>query len=60
MASLADRYSIIRDRIAAAARRAGRDPDSVRLVAVSKGRALAEIYGLHALGQREFGENRSE
>ena len=60
MSSLAERYAKVRDRIAAAARRAGRDPDSIRLVAVSKGRTLAEIYELHTLGHHDLGENRSE
>ncbi|MBM4422483.1 MAG: YggS family pyridoxal phosphate-dependent enzyme [Chloroflexi bacterium] len=60
MSSLADRYSHTLDRIASAARRAGRNPESVKLVAVSKGRALADVYDLHALGQRDFGENRAE
>ncbi len=60
MPPLNQRYSIILDRIAAAARRAGRGPESIRLVAVSKGRTLAEIYELAALGHRDFGENRVE
>jgi len=56
--SIAVRLTEVRGRIAAAARSAGRDPSSVRLVAVSKTfptRAIAEAY---AAGQRDFGENR--
>ena len=44
-------------RIARAARAAGRDPEGVRLVAVSKTFPPAAIRAVHALGQREFGEN---
>lgn len=60
MSSLLDRYSLIRERIAAAANRVGRDPDRIRLVAVSKGRPLSDIYDLNALGHLDFGENRIE
>ncbi len=37
--------------------RYGRDPDSVRLIAVSKSQPAAAIRTLAELGQREFGEN---
>ena len=47
----------IHRRIAAAAARAGRDLQSVTLVAVSKTRTVDEIAQLHALGQKSFGEN---
>lgn len=60
MTPLTERYHRLRERIAAAARRAGREPESVRLIAVSKGRPLSEILGLHSLGQYDFGENRVE
>jgi hypothetical protein len=60
MSSLAERYAHIRDRLAAAAKRVGRDSNTIKLVAVSKSRVLAEIYGLYDLGQRDFGENRVE
>jgi PLP dependent protein len=55
-----DRYLKILERIATAAQRAGRDPQTVKLLAVSKGRSLAEIYDVYELGQRDFGENRTE
>ena len=45
-------------RIARAARACGRDPASVRLVAVSKTFPPEAIRAVHALGQRDFGENR--
>ncbi|ADR36294.1 YggS family pyridoxal phosphate-dependent enzyme [Oceanithermus profundus] len=53
-------------RIEAAARRAGRDPASVRLVAVTKGRDLAEIerkvlrYGDFPLGENRIQEARAK
>ena len=44
-------------RIAHAASSAGRDPNSVRLLAVSKTFPPEAIRAVHALGQRAFGEN---
>jgi PLP dependent protein len=44
--------------MAAAARTAGRDPSSVRLVAVSKTFPVEAVRDAFAAGQREFGENR--
>lgn len=58
MSSVADRLAGIRERIAAAARSAGRDPSSVRLVAVSKTFPIDAIREAYAAGQRDFGENR--
>ena len=42
----------------AAARSAGRDPSSVRLIAVSKTFPIESVREAYAAGQREFGENR--
>ena len=56
--TIADRLAGIRERIAAAARSAGRDPSSVRLVAVSKTFPIESIREAYAAGQRDFGENR--
>ena len=47
----------VRSRIARAALACGRDPDGVRLVAVSKTFPAEAVRAVHALGQREFGEN---
>jgi pyridoxal phosphate enzyme (YggS family) len=44
-------------RIEQAAHAAGRDPRSVRLLAVSKTFPAADVRAVHALGQRAFGEN---
>jgi PLP dependent protein len=56
--SIADRLTEIRARLFAAARSAGRDPSSVRLVAVSKTFPLESIREAFEAGQRDFGENR--
>jgi hypothetical protein len=48
----------VRARIDAAARSAGRDPSSVRLVAVSKTFPVDAIRDAYLAGQRDFGENR--
>ena len=55
--TIAGNIETIRARIRAAAKRAGRDPDSVRLVAVSKRQSLAAIREAMAAGQVVFGEN---
>ncbi len=47
----------VRERIASAARRAGREPGGVRLVAVTKKNPVAMIRPLVALGQSDLGEN---
>jgi hypothetical protein len=56
--SIADNLYTIRERIAAAARRAGRNPDVVRLMAVCKTFPAEAIREAYAAGQRLFGENR--
>jgi pyridoxal phosphate enzyme (YggS family) len=56
--SIADRLTEIRARISAASQAAGRDPSSVRLVAVSKTFPVEAIADAFAAGQRDFGENR--
>ncbi len=48
------------ERIAAAARRAGRDPAEVQLVAVTKGQSPEVICLGYEAGLRDFGENRVE
>jgi PLP dependent protein len=47
----------VRARIARAAEQAGRDPGSVRLLAVSKQQPAALVRAAAAAGQTEFGEN---
>jgi len=48
----------VRERIARACQRAGRDPDSVTLIAVSKGQPVEAVRAAYAAGLRHFGENR--
>ncbi len=60
MAEPADRYAAVVGRIEAAATRAGRNPDDVTLVAVSKGRNVSMIRRLYDAGHRDFGENRAQ
>ncbi|MEP7359778.1 MAG: YggS family pyridoxal phosphate-dependent enzyme, partial [Anaerolineales bacterium] len=59
-AALAARLAQVRERIAQAARRAGRDPAAVTLVAVSKNHPAESVAALAAAGQGDFGENRIE
>ena len=56
--ALVERIAAVRDRISESCRRAGREPGSVRLVAVSKTRPAADIEAAAALGLTDFGENR--
>ena len=58
MSSISSRLAEVRERIAAAARSAGRDPSSIRLVAVSKTFPLEAVREAWLAGQRDFGENR--
>ena len=56
--TIAENLASVQDRIAAACRRAGRSPDEVTLVGISKGfpaEAAAEAF---AAGLRDLGENR--
>lgn len=57
MKALETRFLSIRSQIAAAATAAGRAPDAVTLVAVSKFHSATSIAALVALGQRDFAEN---
>ncbi|HET6840145.1 MAG TPA: YggS family pyridoxal phosphate-dependent enzyme [Candidatus Angelobacter sp.] len=56
--SIAHNLALIRERMAAAAVRAGRGPESITLMAVSKTVAPEHIAEAHAAGVRCFGENR--
>jgi pyridoxal phosphate enzyme (YggS family) len=57
MATIGANLQAVRERIARAARAAGRDPAAVALLAVSKAHPAARIAEAHAAGQRAFGEN---
>ena len=48
----------VRERIEAACRRVGRDPDEVTLIAVSKTKPVEMMREAYDAGQRDFGENK--
>jgi hypothetical protein len=56
--SAVDRLKRVKDEIVAAAKAAGRDPESVQLIAVSKTFDAETIRPVITAGQRVFGENR--
>ncbi|MGZ4817155.1 MAG: YggS family pyridoxal phosphate-dependent enzyme [Terriglobales bacterium] len=56
--SIAENLNAVRERIAASARRAGRSPDEVALMAVTKTFGAEAIRAAYDAGQRLFGENR--
>jgi pyridoxal phosphate enzyme (YggS family) len=58
--SIAERLAGVRARISQAAEQAGRDPLSVRLVAVSKLQPAESIRAALVAGQRIFGENYAQ
>lgn len=55
--AVTDALHRVQDQIASACARAGRDPSSVRLIAVSKLQPITAIEEAYAAGQRDFGEN---
>ena len=57
MSHIAERMQAVRERIAAAARTSGRQPDEVRLLVVSKTFPETKIALAVAAGQTAFGEN---
>ncbi len=57
MRSIPENLQAVKERIAGAARAAGRDPAAVALLAVSKTHAPALIEQAFGAGQRAFGEN---
>jgi pyridoxal phosphate enzyme (YggS family) len=58
--SIAQRLESVRARLFAACEAAGRDPDQVRLIAVSKTKPASAIREAYAAGQRDFGENYAQ
>jgi pyridoxal phosphate enzyme (YggS family) len=57
---IAENLARVRERIAEAAARAGRRPEEVQLVAVSKTRPAQDLREAYAAGQRLFGENYAQ
>ena len=60
VAELAGSLARVRERIAGAARAAGRDPAEVALLAVTKTFPAADVAALVDLGLADFGENRDQ
>ncbi|MBK9710184.1 MAG: YggS family pyridoxal phosphate-dependent enzyme [Kouleothrix sp.] len=58
MSTIAARIDAVQERIAAAARRAGRAPEEVRLVGVTKTQPPEAVAEAIAAGLRDLGENR--
>lgn len=56
--ALQARLDGVRGRLAAAASRAGREPSSIRLIAVSKTFSTDHVRAAASLGQLDFGENK--
>ncbi|HKY20650.1 MAG TPA: YggS family pyridoxal phosphate-dependent enzyme [Vicinamibacterales bacterium] len=56
--SIAQNLASVRQRLRQAAVSAGRSPDAVRLLAVSKTFSLGHVRAAAAAGQQDFGENR--
>jgi len=57
LAPLAANLARLRERMARAAAQAGRNPDALTLIAVSKGQPAERIAAAAQLGLRDFGEN---
>ncbi len=58
MIRVTENLALIRDLLAKAAADAGRDPASVKLLAVSKRQPVSAIHDAAAAGQIDFGENQ--
>jgi len=54
----AEAVAAVRERVAAAAKRGGRDPNEITLMAVSKTQPVEKIVSAYEAGIRCFGENR--
>jgi len=58
LAALRDRFADVRERIASAARAAGRSPDDITLVAITKTHPVETLKAAIDLGAKDLGENR--
>ena len=58
--SIADRVAMVREEVARACQRSGRDPASVALVGVTKTYPIAAVAEALAAGLTDFGENRAQ
>lgn len=60
MTTIAQNLAEVKSRINAAAKKSGRDPSDVTLVAISKVHSVSAIEAAAATGQRHFGENYAQ
>ncbi len=60
MSDICQNIESVKERVAKACKEAGRDPEEVRLVAVSKTKPLDDIKAAFDCGQLHFGENRAK
>jgi pyridoxal phosphate enzyme (YggS family) len=60
MGNVAERLAVVRARVDAACREAGRDPSEVRLLPVSKTHGVELIRQAYEAGARLFGENKMQ
>ncbi|MCA9937858.1 MAG: YggS family pyridoxal phosphate-dependent enzyme [Anaerolineales bacterium] len=60
LAAIAGNYAAVQDRIEQAARNAGRNPQEITLVAVTKTWPAEVVLAAYEVGMRHFGENRPE
>lgn len=56
--SLSDNYFEVRKKVDEAAKRSGREPKDVTLIAVSKTKPVSDIKEVYDAGCRDFGENK--
>lgn len=57
---ICNNLDLVQTRIRKACEKAGRDPDEISLIAVSKTKPLEDIEEAYRCGQRHFGENRAK
>jgi pyridoxal phosphate enzyme (YggS family) len=57
---LGDRLAAIRERVAEAARRSGREPEAITTIVVTKFQPVELVRELRELGVTDFGENRHQ
>ena len=58
--AITESLDLVKKQISAAAVGAGRSVDEITLIAVTKTYPVSDVEILHSLGERNFGENRSE
>ena len=57
---IADNFKSVKHHISDAAKKAGRNPDSIRLIVVSKQASSEKVLAAYQAGARYFGENKAQ